>query len=148
MKLTDLFTTYWSQVTLILLALGYFIKRILDNKSKKIEINHSLFQQNRINTVNRFFSVSVKVELMFNQIATYEILEHKLNAKDIDKIVFTQLNEMSQVLLELKIYFEKKEHSYFQRLSDSLFSINHKLSELYFDNNPDKNPVTKSSISI
>ena len=45
MNIADLFTTYWSQMTLILLGVGYFFKRWFDNKSKKIEINHSIYQQ-------------------------------------------------------------------------------------------------------
>jgi hypothetical protein len=73
MELKDIFTTYWSQVTLILLAVGYLIKRGLDIKSKKTEINHSLFQQNRISSVKTFFSKYAKTELMWNQLAIYEI---------------------------------------------------------------------------
>jgi len=56
MTIKDLLTIYWSQFTLILIAIGslvfYFIKRHFDKSSKKIEINHSLFQQNRLNLNN------------------------------------------------------------------------------------------------
>ncbi len=64
MKIEELFTTYWSQVTLLIIGIGYFIKRIFDQKSKKLEINHSLFQQNRINAVSKFLSTYAKTELM------------------------------------------------------------------------------------
>lgn len=91
MTLKDLFTTYWSQVTLILLAIGYLLKRLLNNKSRKMEINHSLYQQNRILTLKSYFSNYAKAELMWQQLSIYEILEHKMTAKEIR--VLDQLKE-------------------------------------------------------
>jgi len=59
MTITELLTTYWSQVTLILIAIGslvfYFIKRHYDKSSKKTEINHGLFQQHAANTICTVF---------------------------------------------------------------------------------------------
>jgi hypothetical protein len=145
MEIKDLLTTYWSQVTLILIAIGYLVKRILDNKSKKIEINHSLFQQNRINAVKMFFSKYAKAELMWHQIAIFEILNNKIPTKEIDKIIFPFLNELEETLLELKIYFDADDHKYFEELTKGLLSINDKLISIYFDSNAEKNLVKKSN---
>ena len=60
MELKELFTTYWSQITLLLIGISYFIKRGFDIKTRKIEINHSLYQQNRLSTVNRFLKIMQK----------------------------------------------------------------------------------------
>jgi hypothetical protein len=136
MLIKELFTTYWSQVTLILLALGYVIKRILDSKSKKIEINHSLFQQNRITTVNRYFAKYAAVELMWNHIDIFEILTHKLDAKEIDDIIFPPINDLKGILLELRIYFDKDDYKLFEDLTNRLISINGKLKNLYFNSIP------------
>ncbi len=134
MEIKDLFTTYWSQVTLILLAVGYFIKSMLDKKSKKNEINHTLFQQNKLISVNNFFLNYAKVEMMWNQISIFEILSRKLEANEMDRIILPSLNELRRNLLELKIYFNSKDHLFFEQLSNGLFSINGKLLKLYFQN--------------
>lgn len=137
-------TNYWGQVTLILLAVAYFIKRIYDNKSKKIEINHSLFQQNRLNVVNDFFANYAKIELMWEQLAIYDILSNKLDAKAIDNIIWPILNELKKNQIELQIYFNDSEMIYFNNLVNGVFSINNKLKELYFDYDWKKTADNKS----
>lgn len=142
----QLFTAYWSQMTLILLAFAYFIKRIFDNKSKKIEINHSLFQQYRLRVTNDFFVNYAKAELMWEHLAIYDILSNKLNAKEIDSIVWPILNELKKNQIELQIYFNDNDMMHFNNLVDGIFSINKLLGELYFDFDKDKTLTNKSGI--
>jgi len=141
MEIKDILTTYWSQVTLVSFAIGYLIKRALDNQSKKIEINHSLFQQNRILTVNKFFSNYAKTELMWNQIAIFDILSRKISSKEIDTLIFPTINTLKETIFELKIYFKPEDLYLFEELTDEILSINRVLSELYF------NPDTKMSLA-
>jgi hypothetical protein len=145
MKFTELLTIYWSQFLIVLAGLGYLLKRILDLRSKKTETNHSLFQQNRLSAVNRFFENYSKSELMWNQIAIYDILERKLSAKEIDKIIFPVLNELDKNLLELMIYFDEKEMRNFKIIVENIKSINRALSSIYFDYNQDKTIINKSN---
>jgi len=149
MTIKDLLTTYWSQFTLILIAIGslvfYFIKRHFDKSSKKIEINHSLFQQNRLKTVTDFFANYVRAETMWNQIAIWEILERKIDANEIDKMIFPILNDLKRTLFELKIYFKKEDYKHFEDLVNGIYSINGKLSELYFDYDKEKKLVHKAN---
>lgn len=141
MKITDLLTTYWSQVILLLMILSYFIKRLFEIESRKVEINHSLFQQNRIQAVNEFLSNYAKVSLMWNQIAIYEILSHKLRPTELDNILLPSLTNLKKSLLELKIYFENEDHKYFENLTNAQTSINGKINELYFDSDKGRNPT-------
>ena len=127
MKWQDLVTTYWSQVILILLAISYFIKRIFDEKSKKIEITYSLFQQNRINTVNLFFSNYAKVESMWHKLPYWDVIEYKIKSEEVDKIVWPPINDLKQSVLELKMYFQKEDHKYFEILLKNILSINSNL---------------------
>jgi hypothetical protein len=145
MKLTDLLTTYWSQMTLVILAVAYFIKRGLDIKSKKTEINHNLFQQNRITAVKSFFSVYAKAELMWEQIRIYEILEYKLSANEIDRIIIPHLNSLQESTLELKLYFDNDLHKYFEQLTNGIQSINGTLLRLYSSLNPEKSIIVKAN---
>lgn len=145
MSIEQLFTTYWSQVTLLLVGFGYFIKRGLDLKSKKLEINHSLFQQNRIIAVSNFLSAYAKTELMWREIAIYKILSNTLDANQIDSIIWPPLNEMKKSVLELRIYFDKDTHPNFEKILDGFLSINNKLSDLYFGGNPNLSLLQKSN---
>jgi hypothetical protein len=127
MKWQDLVTTYWSQVILVLLAVSYFIKRIFDEKSKKIEITYSLFLQNRINTVNLFFANYAKVESMWHKVPYWDVIDYKIKSDVVDKIVWPPLNDLKQSVLELKMYFKKEEHKYFEVLLENILSINSNL---------------------
>ena len=143
--LKELFTTYWSQTTLLLLSVGYFIKRIFDLISKKKEINYNLFQEKRLNAVNVFFQTYSEVEQMWTALSIFDILNNKLSAKDIDEIIFPSLNKLKRSVLELQIYFEDKEHFLFNNILDNSFNINEKLSQIFFDMNSDKTITQKSN---
>jgi len=145
MKIEEIFTTYWSQVTLLIIGIGYFIKRIFDQKSKKLEINHSLFQQNRINAVSKFLSTYAKTELMWREVAIYKILSKELKADQIDNIIWPPLREMKMSVLELKIYFEGDTHNGFEKLLEGFLSINSKLIDLYSEKNEDLLLIQKSN---
>jgi len=149
MECRELQTTYASLLTLVIVGIGslifYFIKRYFDNESKKTEINHSLYQQNRLTAVNRFFESYAKSELMWNQIAIYDILSRNLSPKEIDQLVFPTLNELRKTLLELMIYFNETDYRKFKLLVYHVESINRKLSELYFEYDPKITDTEKSN---
>ena len=137
MKLEDLLTTYWAQTTLIITLLigviGYFIKRFFDTKSKKIEINHTLYQQNRLTTVNRFFESYADAEKLWNEISIYKVVTKEYSTVDMDSLTRPILNELDRSLFELMIYFENDEYKKFEKLVSNIKSIHNKVRDLYFD---------------
>ncbi|MEO6329752.1 MAG: hypothetical protein ABIO55_12505 [Ginsengibacter sp.] len=145
MTLKELFTTYFSQVTLLLLSIGYIVGTIVNYRSKKLEINHSLFQQNKILAVSNFMSNYAKTELMWSHIAIYEILSNNLKAKEIDGIIWPPLNEMKKSVLELKIYFNGEDHIAFEKILDGFLSVNEELSNLYSSSNKELELIHKSN---
>lgn len=132
MKITDLFTIYWSQLTLILIGIGYFVKRVFDNISSVRVINHNLFQQNRIDSLNRFFKAYSKTEQMWTSIAIWDILDHILSAKELDNIVYPLLNELKSSVMELQIYFKTSNFKHFEEIMENMILIKRKLGEVYF----------------
>ena len=143
--LREIFTTYWSQATLILVGIGYFIKRLLDNASKKSEINHTLFQQKRLESVNNFFTTCARTEQMWISIALWDILENKVLAKDIDEMIYPHLNELKRNVLELQIYFQEKDHKPFAGILENAYAINRKLSNVFFDIRADRTLIQRSN---
>jgi hypothetical protein len=77
MTIEKILTTYWSQTTLILFGIGFLIKSSIDLKSKKTEINHSLFQQKKLELINSFFSNCGSTNQMWKDIPIYDILDQK-----------------------------------------------------------------------
>lgn len=143
--LVDLLTTYWSQVTLLFFGLGFLIKRSLDLKSKKLEINHTIFQNQRLEAVNSFFENYSKSEIMWNSIAIWDILNHKVSAIELDQLVFPTLNDLKKNGLELKIYIGEGDFKLIDKIIENMSNINEKLSEEYFNFDKDKNVVQKTN---
>lgn len=146
MKVEELLTTYWSQTTLILLGIGYIIKKILDGISNKREFNHKLFQQYRLKAISDFFSSYAKTEQMLKDISIDKVLEYKVETKEMDKIVFTPIDELRKNILELRIYFpNEEEHSIFNEILENALKINAKLSAIYFNYDKETSPIVKSN---
>lgn len=130
---------------MLLLGIGYFIKRGFDIKSKKVEINHALYQQSRLLAVSTFFENYAKAEMMWNQIAIYDILSRKFAPKEIDNLIFPTINELDKNLLELMIFFDESDYLRFKTIVANIKLINRKLSELYFDCDYAKTYIEKST---
>jgi hypothetical protein len=68
--MSQLLTTYFAQLLVILGVFGYLIKRSLETKTKKSETRHVLFQQNKLDSIKGFYSSYVKCERAFRSIST------------------------------------------------------------------------------
>tara|TARA_R110002033_G_C3808533_1_gene231916 strand:+ start:24 stop:548 length:525 start_codon:yes stop_codon:yes gene_type:complete len=145
MEIKELLTTYWSQLTLLLLGVGYFIKRVFDNISNKREINHNLFQQNRLKAVNDFFTSYAKTERMWRDLSIIPILNYKIGTKEIDEIIFSPINELRRNVLELQIYFPENEHQLYKDILKNVLEINGKLNSIYFHSDKETSTTIKSN---
>ena len=133
MDIEQVFTTYWSQTVLLLAVVSYFGKRFFDLKAKQKEINHSLFQQRKLDAVNNFFLKYSETELMWDNLEIYSILEDKFSSSELDEIIYSKLNELRKSEIELQIYFKEKEYNMFVRLVESMWTINGVLKKVYFN---------------
>lgn len=133
MELKELFTTLWPQVTLLLLGIGYLIKLPLDTKSKKNEINHTLYQQNRLTTVNRFFESYADAERLWNEISIYKVFERKYDTIELDSLTWPILNDLNKSLFPLMMCFEEDDFQRFKKLVSNMWAINQNISESYWE---------------
>ena len=131
MTLKELFTTYWSQFTLILLGLGYLIKYVLDLVFKKREINFSIIQNRRLDSINQFLARYAKVESMWFGLSIYPILRGEVKADEIDNIIFSTIDEFKGSVFEVKLYISEEENDRFELLYNNMMLINKKLHSLY-----------------
>jgi hypothetical protein len=122
--LHTIFITYWSQITLLCAGIGFFIQRYLSLKSKKAEINFSLFQQKRLDAVNRFFQNYSILQSVWHQLPIWNIFERKITGKQIDEMIWPFLNNLQGSIHELKIYFPEDQHPDFQQIYNNFLKIN------------------------
>jgi hypothetical protein len=141
--LRDLLTTYWSQVTLILVGIGFFIQRIYNLRSKKSEIRYSLFQENRLTAVRTFFSSYAIVTTMWHQLPIYQIFKREIKATEMDKLIWPPLNALHASILELKIYFSDNDHKTFELIYDNFLKINRVMGINYSDSDRERHEVHK-----
>jgi len=133
--LKEIFTTYWSQVTLVILGISYLFKIWIDYKYKKTEINHNLFQQKKLESLNNYFLIYSKAFQMWYDFPIYSVASGKLNANELDKMIFTLLNEMKRNVLELKIYFDEKDYKHFEYILTSFYNLNSKVKNVFLNSN-------------
>jgi len=111
----------------------YFIRRHYDLKSKKHEINHSLFQQKRLESVNAFFDIYAKTEQLWEHLRIYPIFNNEFSIKELDEMIFPTLNELKKNIHTLEIYFNKDDYYGFLKIDANINSIETRLSHIYFD---------------
>ncbi len=145
MSLKELLTDYWSQTTFILLGFGIIIKIILDFISKKKEINHSLFQDKKLQAVNKFFRNFSKIEQYWIELPIYEIIRKEIQPKELDDIQFPLLSNLKQSILELQIYFKETEHKKFRVILENTFEVKRTLSDVYLNYSPGEKSIERSN---
>ncbi|GAA4457551.1 hypothetical protein [Rurimicrobium arvi] len=126
---------YWSQITLVLLGVGYFVKRVLDLKSKKLEINYTLFQQHRIQSISNFLMNYAKADRVYLELSHYDIMNGKYTPKELDEIILPTLGELQKAVLEIKIYFDQETYTPFCKVMEEFFDLNNMIMRTWLDNN-------------
>lgn len=91
-----IFTTYWSQILLLIGGIGYLIKIKLDRKTKKIEIRSKIFYENKIKHFNIYTNSTIKI---LNKISStqYDTIENYI-LNDENKIHLKQIKHQEQLL--------------------------------------------------
>ncbi len=130
-KVTDLiFTTYWPQITLLLGGVAFFIQRRYEYKTKKIEINHTVFQQNRINAVNNFFKSYNDAKRMWHELSVFDVIDpSKVTGQTLDSAVQPKLVALELSLLQLRFYFKSDTYDLFLEVEKNFNKIYDALSE-------------------
>lgn len=127
-----LLTLYWPQTTLVLLAIGYFIKRVLDNKSKKIEINYTIFQQKRLEALQNFISAYSSAEQMWREINLDEVATKTITAEKLDEILELPMKKMKNSVFELQVYLDNEDYILFEKILSNTTSYRTALTYLFF----------------
>jgi len=138
MKLDDVIT-YWSQITLVLFIIGYFIQRIYELRLKNKETRHSLFQQNKINSIMKFLSCYTKAEQFWKGIPYISIIKKKYSTNELDEMIWPILDDLQSSKNELAMFLDEESMIIFEEITDSILQINGTLLKFYFNENDERN---------
>jgi hypothetical protein len=138
-----LLTLYWPQTTLVLLAIGYIIKRILDDKSKRLEINYTIFQQKRLEALQKFITAYSESEQIWRELNLDEVASKSLTAENLGAMIEPILNNIKSSVLELQIYLETKDYTLFEKILANTKAYYFALSQLYLNYESDKSSFHK-----
>src|SRR5690349_15707293 len=112
MTLIDkLLTLYWPQTTLIILGIGFLIKRGIDNKYKKIEIDYTIFQQKKLEYLQRFITAYSNYQQVWRGINLDEAASKSISAEDLDNIIEPAYKDLKNSVFELQIYFDNSDYT-------------------------------------
>lgn len=93
---TSILTTYSWLITLILVGIGYFIKRHFDTNARKREINHTLWQENKISILIQFSEEVSKTNTMWNSFSINKIIEGKILADELYETISSRLSGLKK----------------------------------------------------
>lgn len=130
-EVLEFISSNWSQMTLVLLGLGYLIRLYLNYLTKKREINHSLFQKMMVDSVSDFLmSYSINEEL-WRDLPILRIINNEFTSKEMDDMIFPSLNDIKGKSIRLNLFFDKEEMKLFEDVVSNLFKINLKVGQIH-----------------
>lgn len=124
---------YWSQILLLLTGLGIIMRMIFDFLLKKKEINHGIFQKNRMDALIRFYSVYAEVKSMWVKLPIFQIYRDELTSDEIDNRIQPPLNKLEASIIELQIYFKEALYDKFKEIEKNMFKMNRHFLDRAFE---------------
>ncbi len=118
--------------TLVLLAVGYVIKRFLDNIAKKIAINYSIYQQKRLEALQNFITAYSDAEQMWREINPDVVAAKTITAEQLDAAIEPVLKKMKSSVFELQVYLDREDYALFETILSNMTSYRLALAQLLF----------------
>jgi hypothetical protein len=141
----EIFVKYWSQILLLITTIGIGLKMVFNYRLKKKEINHSIFQQNRMDALVRFYNAYAEVNSMWVKLPIYKILKTEISSEQIDNIIQPPLNKLEASVLILQLYFEENIFEMFKKVERNMFRINGHYLNISFDFKEDETIINKAN---
>ena len=144
--LKELLTTYWSQTILIIGGISYIIKLSFDLRSKKIELKHSLFEQNRVNSITKFLGAYLDLEQNYKLIPEGRLKLSSLSTEKYDEIFLKKNGEMYSAYFYLKMYLEPLELVRYADLVIEMRNISTEIKNAYIKLDTEKEESVEKNL--
>jgi hypothetical protein len=117
---------YWSQILLLLTAIGILLRMVLTFFLKKKEINHGVIHKNRMDALIRFFNAFAELKSMWVKLPIFQIFRNEITSNEIDGQIQPPLNNLEASIIELQIYFDGELYDKFKSIENNMFKMNRK----------------------
>jgi hypothetical protein len=128
-----LFVKYWPQISFVVLGFVYIAKVAISTIYKKKEIEHSIFQQSKIDAIKNFNTAYSEAVICFANIPYYQILKNELSVDKIDEVIQPVLKKLKIATDMIGLFCNQKMHEKLNIVAENVYIINKKLLDLYFD---------------
>jgi len=111
MNWTIFIITYWAQITILIAALGYLLKVLLDHRFRKKEIWHTIYIQKKMDYTLKYWEQYHKVESeTLGIISVCKTGVDPRQYQDTDVLMLTNsYRDAGQTFGQLKLFISKKE---------------------------------------
>ena len=82
-----------------------------------------------------------EAENVWRDLPIYNIINEKLPVKEMDNLIFPSMNNLKNTQVELYLYLNNIEIKPFEEIVDSLFKLNKKVSDIYFNTTPENKNI-------
>lgn len=134
MNVEQLITHFWGQIAVILTAIGFIIKNILDSFYKKKELKYSFFYSKRIDALLNFIDAYVDYDRFFYDIPIYRIKRRELTTMEVDDMEAPYRETFTRALNRIKLFSSKHELKIILQLKDLITSSHQEVSNVMLDN--------------
>lgn len=122
---------YWDQVLILIGIIIIGVKYLLEIKKRKNEIIEEIFRSGKITAINDFFEKYADQNAFWIEIPFYEVIQGRMEGKQIDELVRPGLNKFEKSFYKLSIYLNKGEYEDYKMLFQNIKDINIGLAESY-----------------
>lgn len=115
---------YWAQIAIILAALGYLIRILLDHGFKRREIGYSIYARERLSSITNFISKYEKAQMEMRAIS-FIIKANVINNKKpfhIGENLLQLLNQLRDEMRHSRLFISSSEFNLFHELTACLDS--------------------------
>ena len=129
----ELITDYWAQISLIIIGLGYLTKIVLDYLTKRKSINHSLFQQNKIDALKDFLASYSDTLLMINRLPIVDIALNKIPIESANELMLPQFSKLETTIVTLRLFIDAPMYDELVKVSVNINKFIKSVDNLYLE---------------
>lgn len=136
---------YWAQISFVAISIGYLYKEAHAFYLKKKEINHSLFQKRKLDSIDEYIKACVKYKQAVSNASLYLILIGSTPIEDLDNTLTVSINGVRSANGMMELYFDKNIFSKFQKITNELNSIDYQIYRITSRSNRKENAAVYSN---
>ncbi len=131
--LKEIFEVYWEKLFILLSLIGIGMKMIFSFVLKRKEINHSIFQKNKMETLIRFYNAYAEMKNVWRDIPAYPMFKNELSTDELDNRIQPKYNKLEACIIELQPYFKPNQYLDFKNILKNVTLLKSNLLKLYFE---------------